>query len=538
SVYDIFARDYSLNMSKTRGRELYIKTFDEGILISSGEAGANQLWNNLYFYNSTGGFLNIPALFTTNSTIVESGPVRVLINYWNYSSVYENFSNCGANICLGWEEFSAFYPDRYFIYLSMRGNYTGFRFGGGGTYFTNFYYPDNILWGAGVFKEDNTLYNTFDFGIIARSTALVPSIAAKYYMILYDNDTTNRTASWIILNYTGWSSDQILYDNIGGDRTCAKIQSGNSQGNPGNCPNVSIAWMWMFGRNGNIAISNESSNLIHDSVYKMRIQDIQNPASIEIITGNFVGFERFFGTYNLTASSNKVHFNFTLGNYNRSYPIFHIKELSNVSAIKDHVWWKNYTASSSWQKLENFTDFVIQEGNSSYFGYDYVLLMLNYTLINTSQTYEIWISNETDPEIFVEQPQNYTLSISLNTTKVWWNDGIKASGVAKYDDGIGITGTVEITIDGSNFDCPDTNDGNWSCEFNAPNKIGSYIVTVTITNATGHKFQNSTWLKVSPNYGKTSIGSITRVVYELPLLIQDLNGEIKTVLARIIVWKG
>ncbi|MEM5829387.1 MAG: hypothetical protein QW040_02265 [Candidatus Aenigmatarchaeota archaeon] len=133
---------------------------------------------------------------------------------------------------------------------------------------------------------------------------------------------------------------------------------------------------------------------------------------------------------------------------------------------------------------------------------------------------------------------SYTITINLNSTKVWWNDSVTASGIAKYQNGTGISGTVNLTVNGLTYTCPDTNDGNWSCTFNAPSKIGSFLVTVTIKNATGHQFQNSTILRVSPYYGKTPMGSMTRVVYELPLLIQDLNGEIKTVLARIIVWKG
>jgi hypothetical protein len=130
------------------------------------------------------------------------------------------------------------------------------------------------------------------------------------------------------------------------------------------------------------------------------------------------------------------------------------------------------------------------------------------------------------------------VTITLNATKVWWNDSVSASGIAKYANGTGISGTVNLTVDGKTYICPDTSDGNWSCVFNAPLRIGSYLVTVKITNSTGYVFQNSTSLKVSPSYGKNPIGSATRVVYELPMLIQDLNGEIRAVLARIIVWKG
>lgn len=137
-----------------------------------------------------------------------------------------------------------------------------------------------------------------------------------------------------------------------------------------------------------------------------------------------------------------------------------------------------------------------------------------------------------------------TVSIELNATKVWWNDSVNASGVAKYSSGGGIIGTVSLTVDSAAQSCldqpspsTDTN-GNWNCTFNAPAKIGSYTVTVTVTNGTGSQFQNSTTLAVTPYYGDTPSGSADRIVYELPMMIQDLNGEIRTVFAKIMVWKG
>ncbi|MEM5852779.1 MAG: hypothetical protein QW228_00155 [Candidatus Aenigmatarchaeota archaeon] len=131
-----------------------------------------------------------------------------------------------------------------------------------------------------------------------------------------------------------------------------------------------------------------------------------------------------------------------------------------------------------------------------------------------------------------------SVTINLNSTKVWWNDSVKANGIAKYSNGTGVSGSVSLSVDGVNYSCPPTDAyGNWSCIFNAPSRIGSFLVTVTVTNSTGYQFQNSTLLIVSPYYGKMPIGSITRVVYELPMLIQDLNGEIRRVFARVIVWK-
>jgi hypothetical protein len=132
-----------------------------------------------------------------------------------------------------------------------------------------------------------------------------------------------------------------------------------------------------------------------------------------------------------------------------------------------------------------------------------------------------------------------TVTISLNATKVWWNDTINATGVATYANGTGIGGSVSLNVDGISYSCSRTySNGKWNCTFNAPLEIGSYSVTVTITNDTSSTTQNTTTFSVAPYYGKTPIGTSDRVVYELPMLIQDMNGEIKTIFARIIVWKG
>jgi len=130
------------------------------------------------------------------------------------------------------------------------------------------------------------------------------------------------------------------------------------------------------------------------------------------------------------------------------------------------------------------------------------------------------------------------ITINLNATKVWWNDSLIASGVAKYANGASVNGSVLLSVDNTNYSCSQTDaNGNWNCTFNAPIRIGVHTLTVKITDNSGYTFQNSTFLTVSPYYGRKPIGSIPRIVYELPMLIQDLDGEIKRVLARIIVWK-
>jgi len=126
------------------------------------------------------------------------------------------------------------------------------------------------------------------------------------------------------------------------------------------------------------------------------------------------------------------------------------------------------------------------------------------------------------------------ITITLNSSKVWWLDGINASGRV-YNASGGIQGlTVNIKIAGETK-CSSVTDseGRYNCSFTAPNELGSYVVLAeaedTYTSAT---------LKVAPNYGSTAIGTANRVVYEQPMLIQDLNGKIKKVWVRIMVWKS
>jgi hypothetical protein len=133
-----------------------------------------------------------------------------------------------------------------------------------------------------------------------------------------------------------------------------------------------------------------------------------------------------------------------------------------------------------------------------------------------------------------------TVTISLNASKVWWNDTVNASGVATYSSGSPIHGNVSISLDSTIYSCPSTNaaTGYWNCTFNAPLELGIYIVLVNVTNITGSSFTNTISLAVAPNYGLKPIGTINRVVYEVPMLIQDLNGKIRQAWVRIMVWKG
>jgi hypothetical protein len=133
-----------------------------------------------------------------------------------------------------------------------------------------------------------------------------------------------------------------------------------------------------------------------------------------------------------------------------------------------------------------------------------------------------------------------TVTISLNASKVWWDDSVNASGIATYSSGNPISGTVSIKLDSTTYSCPNTvaATGFWNCTFNAPTELGTYTILVNVTNSTGSSFTNTTTLYVTPNYGQKPIGTTDRVVYEVPMLIQDLNGRIRQAWARVMVWKG
>lgn len=128
-----------------------------------------------------------------------------------------------------------------------------------------------------------------------------------------------------------------------------------------------------------------------------------------------------------------------------------------------------------------------------------------------------------------------SLTISLNSSKVWWQDGILASGTLLDAGNNPINNAlVEVKISGTT-QCSDTTNatGQWDCSFTAPNEIDIYTVTAQNDTTTA-----STTLTVAPNYGATPVGTIDRVVYEVPMLIQDLTGKIKQIFVRITVWQG
>jgi hypothetical protein len=133
---------------------------------------------------------------------------------------------------------------------------------------------------------------------------------------------------------------------------------------------------------------------------------------------------------------------------------------------------------------------------------------------------------------FVLASEEEIITINLNSSTSWWQDSILAYGKASYSNGSPIQNAeVRLFID-KEISCPNTTyNGEWSCIFSAPKEIKKYQVIVEVNNVL-----NQTTFQVAPSYGILPLGLVNRVVYEEPILIQDMDGKIKKVWIRIIVW--
>ncbi len=120
----------------------------------------------------------------------------------------------------------------------------------------------------------------------------------------------------------------------------------------------------------------------------------------------------------------------------------------------------------------------------------------------------------------------------------WWNDTIIINGSARYNNNTGIY-NANLNISVGNVKCNNTTDstGNYTCRFAAPQEVGTYSILINVTNSTGQSFTNTTTLKVRFKYGDTPSGTIDRVVYEVPIFIQEMSGRIRILFARVTVWR-
>jgi len=148
----------------------------------------------------------------------------------------------------------------------------------------------------------------------------------------------------------------------------------------------------------------------------------------------------------------------------------------------------------------------------------------NYTLTNI--LLPLNVSQPTTP------PSPMSLTIFLNSSKVWWNDSIYASGSAVYANGTMDSSDTYTFYINEISQCGGTTNssGGWSCTFRAPIEINSYEAKISLVAAAA---SNTTVLYVRPNYGFTPSGTSNRAVIEIPSFIEDMNGRLKIVIVRI-----
>jgi hypothetical protein len=120
---------------------------------------------------------------------------------------------------------------------------------------------------------------------------------------------------------------------------------------------------------------------------------------------------------------------------------------------------------------------------------------------------------------------------------VWWNDTITVSGVATYTNGSAIANAdVSITVSNRRCETITEDDGSYLCTFTAPLELGNYELKVNVTNSTGSSIINTTTLLVQLSYGK-ALSTEPRGVYEIPFIMQEPSGRIRTVVVVVTAWR-
>jgi len=187
--------------------------------------------------------------------------------------------------------------------------------------------------------------------------------------------------------------------------------------------------------------------------------------------------------------------------------------------------WQNKTVYGSPMNMNNVANLWVWSNftwqNSSVTNGTIVAWIIYYNDTSNNQ-------NATDIATFLVGTSPSFMNVTLNVTKVWWQDIISVSGYTN------VSQTVTVFLNNSQI-CSTTSalSGFWSCTFSAPTLIGTYGVFARSLNATS----TTKNINVFPYYGTQGIGSTPRVVYEVPFLIQDLNGQVQRIIVRIAVSK-
>lgn len=322
-----------------------------------------------------------------NSSLIESGPVRVMIRADNLTNNF-NMSTTFFNWTQSVFAYPTYYQNVYYITANGTlaiGSNTVEAFHVYKTTQTANNNPRFDEWNNRTINGTNYLFSV-DVGTGSDSYIMGSSTLS----FLYDDADHNKTFTFFKTqtNLTGTATSKIYQD------TSERITTGFYTSNHA-AGTYYLGYGVMFGQNGGVAV--ESNQSVWDADFEEQYRAWYNPATMTASVGTQQGRSNITGAYNYTANGTMADFNFTtVALMNYTYPVFEIRNLSNVSAIK--VFWKNYTASASWSELTNYTDYVLQEGNATWMGYDYVLLLINKTLGREAVNgaiYEFMVNNTT-----------------------------------------------------------------------------------------------------------------------------------------------
>ena len=146
--------------------------------------------------------------------------------------------------------------------------------------------------------------------------------------------------------------------------------------------------------------------------------------------------------------------------------------------------------------------------------------------------------------VFPTSASTAAVNVTITPPTAWWNKTVVVNGTAKYTNGSAIpSASIAVTMTGKSLVnesyCTNTTNsgGEFSCTFASPKELGTYDVRVYVTKD-GETFTGSNWLTVKLTFGESYTGTEDRVVYEVPMLLQDMTGRIKTALVRVIIWRG
>jgi hypothetical protein len=393
--YNVSFQKSSCSTADPCGAESDLRIFDTQIP----DADTSTM-RNMYFGSA------VRAMDYADSSLVESGPARVLVRFDNQTG---NFRSSTTHV--NWTEEVYAYPRYYQVYYIFSGNNT-FSVGGSAILPFSIYETNATIANNPRFNEWNN--RTINGTNYLRSTNVgggadthILGIVNQTMVFLYDDADHNKT---FLYRVTTFNFTQNIRSYVY-QTTAEIIWAGFNQSAAVAAGTYDIGYLMMFGRDGLTTVVNNET--VYNSSFKEQYEAWHNPAEITAIGGTSEGRHNISGSYNYTANSTPIaDFNFTtIEDNNYTYPTFMIKDISNIDNVKDYVYWKNYTDSSDWVQLNNYTDFVIQEGNSSYFGFNYVVILFNKTLGTESsgvETYKFWISNNTPPIYYPQWSQNDT----------------------------------------------------------------------------------------------------------------------------------